>query len=464
VSVVTDKVYIITDLGPGDGGKGGVIHKITSMRRVHTIIKRGGAQGSHGVATSNGQRFAFSQWGCGTLSSIPTHLSEQMIISPEGLLNEASYLRYVCGIHDAFSLLTVDERALCATPFHGIASRLIELGRGAHPRGTVGTGVGEAYRRYRQEPELAILAKDLKRPGLRDRLADIRAHVRSTLQSLGDSGFLADDIAERDLELPLLYDDGFLDHVASRFAEVAAKVTVVSEGYLSEHILTKAGSALIETSHGVLTDRLVGFHPHTSAIRTLPSFSHQLLKNAGYDKQVVDIGVSRAYAVRHGAGPLPTADSAMTERLLPGSSKEGNRYQGTIRVGPLDFVLLRYAIEACGGTASFDGLAVTCFDQVHSDGVWGLCHRYGGATDLNFFTESGEVRVDLGQDGEHLKHQRALGRHLLSCLPEIVHQPIESVMSNDDLFAVCATTVHESTGVPVRMVSFGPTEQDKLCK
>ena len=38
------KVYIVTDLGPGDGGKGGVVHKIASQFNAHTIVKVGGAQ------------------------------------------------------------------------------------------------------------------------------------------------------------------------------------------------------------------------------------------------------------------------------------------------------------------------------------------------------------------------------------------------------------------------------------
>src|SRR4030042_4755765 len=124
---MTKKVYTVTDLGPGDGGKGGVVHKISTMMRAHTIVKVGGAQGSHGVCTSRGECFAFSQWGCGTFEGTRTYLSPRMVISPEGLLNEADALRYQYGIHNAFDLLTVDERGLCATPYHGIASRLKEM-------------------------------------------------------------------------------------------------------------------------------------------------------------------------------------------------------------------------------------------------------------------------------------------------------------------------------------------------
>ncbi len=461
---MTHKVYVVTDLGPGDGGKGGVVHKISSMMRAHTIIKRGGAQGSHGVRTSRGEQFAFSQWGCGTFEGIPTFLSEQMIISPEGLLNEAADLRYLHGIHNAWDLLTVDERALCATPFHGIASHLKELARRDNPRGTVGTGVGEAYRSYQQLPELAIMAKDLKGGGLRDRLAAIRDHIRSDLQPVINGEFLASDLDAYNKEVGLLYDDAFLDYVTVRFEEAAKQVNIVGSNYLGDEILAREGVAVVETSHGVLTDRLTGFHPHTSAIRTLPRFTHGMLSDAGYDGEVVDIGVTRAYAVRHGAGPMPTANTEMTERLLPGSAKGANRYQGEIRVGPLDLLLLRYAIDACGGPVSFDGLAITWFDQIQVNGVWEICNAYFNADKPTFFTPQGEIKIDRSTDVQHLEYQRGLGRQLLSCSPEITALPVNSDISHDELYAICADTMQALTAVPVRMVSFGPTELDKLCK
>ncbi len=461
---MTHKIYAVTDLGPGDGGKGGVVHKISTMMRAHTIIKRGGAQGSHGVCTSRGEQFAFSQWGCGTFEGTPTHLSEQMVISPEGLLTEATVLRYEHGIYDPFALLTVDERALCATPFHGVASCLKELARRDNPRGTVGTGVGVAYRSYQQLPELAIVAGDLKRPGLRDRLAAIRQHLQDQLQPIIEGEFLPHDSAELEQQLWLLRDDRFLNYVTARFAAAAKQVKVVSRDYLREVILTQKGAAIVETSHGVLTDRHMGFHPHTSAIRTLPSFTTRMLEEAGFDGQIVHLGVTRAYAVRHGAGPMPTADPAMTDYLLPGSAKAANRYQGEIRVGPLDLVLLRYAIEACGGPAVFDGLAITWFDQIQANKVWKVCNRYNGARDPAFFTASGEIRLKHGTSGEYFEHQAALGHKLFECIPQITRLPIDADADQETLYDTCAATMQASLGIPVRMVSFGPTELDKLCK
>ena len=147
-----DKVYVITDFGPGDGGKGGIVHALSCAQddEVNLIIKRGGAQGSHGVRTSYKESFNFSQWGCGTLEGIPTFCSEQMIISPVGLRNESEALKRL-GITDPFMLLNIDPNCICATPFHKISSQLEELLLGKNPRGTIGTGVGRAYRMLNEQ-------------------------------------------------------------------------------------------------------------------------------------------------------------------------------------------------------------------------------------------------------------------------------------------------------------------------
>jgi adenylosuccinate synthase len=458
---MTHKVYVVTDLGPGDGGKGGVVHKITDMMRAHTVIKRGGAQGSHGVRTSSGESFAFSQWGCGTLAGIPTHLSGQMIISPEGLLNEAEALRHQCGIYAPFDLLTVDETSLCATPFDGIASRVKELALGTESRGTVGTGVGQAYRRFRDNPTAAIRAKDLKGSNLRELLRGNRELVQAELQYIIEYDYLEADRATLAEEVRMLYDDRFLDYLVERFTLAGEQANIVSSSYLGEVILAREGAAVVEASHGVLTDNRVGFAPHTSAIRTLPCFTHEMLRSSGFDGQIVNLGVTRAYAVRHGAGPLPTANPALAESLLPGSNKDENRWQGKVRVGPLDVTLLRYALAACGGVETFDGIAVTWFDQVRANGIWHISERYKGPLSPEYFSPSGEIKL---ADNPSREHQQALTQQVSARQPSIKTIEIDLTFSNDDLYDLCASVFDEMVGASVRMVSFGPTEIDKLCK
>lgn len=458
------KIYIVTDLGPGDGGKGGVVHKLSHMRKAHTILKVGGAQGSHGVSTSSGYRFAFSQFGCGTFEGVNTHLTERFIASPEGILNEAAALRYEHGIHTIFDHLTMEENVVCATPYHGISSRLKELARKSNPRGTIGTGVGEAFRYAHHHPDHTIRAKDLSLPGLRTRVERIRDQLHVDLHEIVSGDFLPEDRDEVDHEVLRLNDPGFLDYIVDRFREVGRLVRVVPTDYISDYLAPKDGVMIVESSHGVLTDHFQGFHPHTSAIRTLPRFAREMIEQVGYDGEVVSLGVTRAYQIRHGAGPMPTADIAMAESLLPGSHKEENRYQGVVRVGPLDLVLLRYAIAASGGPSAYDGLAITWFDQIQKNGSWSLCQQYHDTSNETFFTSSGDIRVRLGDDAAQLRHQEELAKELLGCVPEVLKLDVSSSAGRGELYDICASVLQEKLGIDVRMVSFGSTEQDKMCR
>ena len=166
-------------------------------------------------------------------------------------------------------------------------------------------------------PELKLTVGDLVAADLRERLEAIRNNVvQYVMPVVEDAEFLrSDSIAVRH-ELSLLRDDNFIDFVHRRFREVSQLAQVVDPSYFPEVVLARRGVAVIETSHGVLTDRVYGFSPHTSAIRTLPSITRRILDDSGYEGKIVNIGVSRAYAVRHGAGPLPTDDPKLVERLL----------------------------------------------------------------------------------------------------------------------------------------------------
>lgn len=454
IAMPTNKIVIVFDLGPGDGGKGGVVHKLAQHHSAHTVIKVGGAQGSHGVSSGRNE-FAFSQWGCGTFEGVKTHITPLLVASPVGLLNEADALRYH-GLTDAFDLLTIDERTICATPYHGIASRLREIALGDNPRGTIGSGVGQAYRDSQQHPELTIRASELA-GDLRAKLSEVRDYQIAALDGILNCDFLEDDQGILAEEVGLLKDDGFLDFTVEQFRKVGSLANVVDSDYLSHGILGKSGVAIVESSHGVLTDNHYGFSPHVSAIRTLPSFTRRMLEDAGYDGEIETVGVHRAYSIRHGAGPLPTTDPEMTESLLPGSHKEDNRYQGKVRVGPLDLVLLRYAIDVCGGRDSIDGLAITWFDQIAINGRWHLCNRYKESTE-QFFTADGRIRM-----GESADYQRDLCSALFECEPELT--TFDSLPdSREELFRLCNDELRDKLGIPVNLVSFGKTEHDKLLK
>lgn len=446
-----NKIYIVTDLGPGDGGKGGVVHKIANTFRAKMVLKFGGGQGSHGVMTDAGEHFAFSHWGCATLEGIPTEIAPTFVAIPHAILNEAEELRRM-GLMNPFDLLKVDPRVLCATPFHQIASRLKELAKRDKPRGTVGTGVGEAYRLWQSEGEnYSIRVSDLWNPGiLSTKLAKIVALYQVHLIAYRDlSRFLPEDQEEAAKLLDLLY-EGDVNYADWYFGEC---IKLIESGLrlatLEEVLNDYDGVAVAECSHGVLTDAEVGFRPHVSAIRTLPKFVRQSLTGAGFAGKFVNLGITRAYAIRHGAGPLPTYDAELTRSLLPHSHKEANRYQGEVRTGALDFVLLKYAIKMCGGPECFDGICVTCADQIEKNGKWTFATGYDDF-DLGFSMQKYCLRE------EPIKAVELENAH-----PEVILQNVAWMERSDLIEAICKK-FQEELKVPVKMISFGMNDTHKI--
>ena len=248
-----EKIYVVTDLGPGDGGKGGVVHALSRNFDASVIIKRGGAQGSHGVRTSYGESFNFSQWGCGTFEGVPTFLSEQMVISPVGLGNESEALKRL-GIYDPFTLLSVDPSCICATPFHRISSQLEELLLRNNPRGTIGTGVGQAYRMHNAlGKEATIRASELRnREVVRIKLQKQLDYYRERYARISQEDGLPGDAELIAENLDLLYDDGFLPYCLDLFEDVGKKLRLES---LSE-VLKGDGVAVVEWSSGRRRDRV----------------------------------------------------------------------------------------------------------------------------------------------------------------------------------------------------------------
>lgn len=431
------KIFVVTDLGPGDGGKGGIVHALSCKYDASVIIKRGGAQGSHGVRTSEGEKFNFSQWGCGTLEGVPTFLSEQMVISPLGLKNESEALKKL-GIYDPFELLTVDPSCIASTPFHTISSQFEELSRGKNPRGTIGTGVGQAYRMQNTlGKEYTVFASELtNRELVRTKLQRQLEYYRKKYIDISfDNGIQSDRklFAEN---YKRLFDDGFLQYCLDIFEDVSKKLKFKS---LSE-VIHGEGTAVAECSHGVLTDAGKGFKPHVSAIRTLPEFTNNMLQAAGYSGEIINYAVHRAYEIRHGAGPMPTYDPIFTAHMLPDSHKAENRWQGIIRAGALDFNLMRYALASTD--IKFDGICLTWFDQILADDrCWQYCTHYENAP------EAGEPYAEFLEG---------------KAIPVNDVYRVKKPISKQELFEVVNQTLQEQLGVPLSIISLGPTEKDKV--
>ncbi|MEV4006463.1 adenylosuccinate synthetase [Actinomadura sp. NPDC049753] len=404
---------IVVDLGFGDAGKGTVVDHLCRTGAPSVVVRfNGGAQAAHNVVAPDGRHHTFAQFGSGTFTpGVLTHLSRFMLVDPLALAAEADHLRAV-GVPDALDRLTVDGDALLTTPYHRAANRARESARGAARHGSCGMGVGETAS-YALAHDDAPRAADCLSPArLRRRLAAVRDWYRTAFPG-------GEDVPGADA-------------CAEAFTAFAERVRIVGPGHLPA--LLRTGNAVFEGAQGVLLDEWHGFHPYTTWSTTTFANAETLLAEAG--ASAARLGVLRAYATRHGPGPFVTEDPALTADL-PDPHNGTGRWQGAFRVGHLDAVALRYALEVAGGV---DGLAVTHLDVAGARPDLRVCRSYE--------MDGGRVgRLETGPPD--LDRQAALTRRLLAARP--VYAPLGDPVE----------TIEDALGAPVVLRSHGPTSTDK---
>ncbi len=365
------RAYIIIDLGFGDAGKGLLTDFLARHVETGLVVRyNGGAQAGHNVITPDGRQHTFSQFGSGTfIPHVKTYLSKYVVIDPLALLVEGEVLERK-GVRDAFTRLRVSDQALVITPFQRAANRMRELARGANRHGSCGIGVGETYEDALAHPEICIRAGDLKHPDLLRRktkaIRDLKHDQIFTFCK--DNSF--NPATAREFETFL--GDDLVDSWIASLARIRELGLVVPDSVL-EGWLRETENVIFEGAQGVLLDAEAGFHPHTTWSNCTAENAMELINQAAPGVQVHRIGVTRSYAVRHGAGPLPTE----TESLAPHVSEHNqhNQWQGAVRYGWFDGVLTRYALSVTG---EVDSLAVTHMDILPRLERWKYCPGYQG--------------------------------------------------------------------------------------
>lgn len=344
--------HIVTDLLYGDSGKGATVDWLCRTNDVGLVVKHsGGAQCAHNVVTPDGRHHTFSQLGAGTFAGVPTFLSRFFLLNPLNLLVEAARFETLPGVHDDPLLnVFIDPAAPVITVYQREMGRIRELARGENRHGSCGQGIGETAADALREPDAVLRAGDLAD---RDMVLSKLDYWRATKTEL--ARFLGVTVD------PEMFDGGLHDEWVDAYREVAERATVVDPGWWERWPAGSAGRDVVfEGGQGVLLDEWFGWHPHTTWSTTTHENALTLLSEAGWSGDTVRMGVVRAYATRHGAGPFPTEDPELSG-LLPEPHNGTGRFQGAFRVGWFDAPAVTYAIEACGG---IDALMVTHLDSV----------------------------------------------------------------------------------------------------
>ncbi len=387
-------------------------HGVSAVLRFN-----GGAQAAHTVVRADGRAHTFAQFGAGTFAGVPTLLTRHMLVEPLALAREAAALAAL-GVPYPLDLVSVDRHALITTPLHAAVNRAREVARGDGAHGSCGIGVGETAAYALNHPDLALRAGDTESPSrLRRRLLALRdwAGAPAADQPLPD-----------------------VDELIRAYRSFGRRIRLTGDGEIAR--LAAAGRLIFEGAQGVLLDEWRGFHPHTTWSTTTFANALELLSEAGVDRgDACRLGVTRTYATRHGAGPFPSEDPALAP-LLPEPHNGTGRWQGAFRVGHLDLVLLRYALEVCGGA---DALAVTHLDTAD---------RARDHLRVATAWRAGGTRITRLRPGpfKDLAHQQRLTDLAHTARPELTVPG----RAWDALLA-------DALGLPVAVTSHGPRSGDK---
>ncbi|HEX9387884.1 MAG TPA: adenylosuccinate synthetase [Anaerolineales bacterium] len=444
---------LIADLGYGDAGKGSIVDYLTRTTGAHTVVRyNGGAQAAHNVIAPDGRHHTFAQFGSGTfVPGTRTHLSRFMMVHPLAMLAEERHLRSL-GISDAFNRVSIDREALVTTPFQQSANRLKEIARGDGRHGSCGMGVGETMSDWLTYGSQVLFAGDLSdRPTTFKKLNFLRdakiAQLEMLMKNLSDIDPASDD-------LNVLYDPGIVETTADIYKYFSELISIVEPSYLRE-ILNEPGTTIFEGAQGVLLDEWYGFYPYNSWSTLTFKNADSLLRENDFAGETIKLGLVRAYATRHGAGPFVTEDEALTAQVQD-YHNQNNDWQRGFRVGYLDFVAVRYALAVTG---KIDGLVITNLDRMDAIPAWRMCELYKYVGDqVNaaeyFDLQDSSIRdIKVPSDPTNLIKQEELTKLLLDMRPIYMN-----CQKNKNAYI---EFISRKLNIPVAIISAGPTALEK---
>jgi len=413
----------------GDEGKGKIIDLVTHEADV-VVRFQGGANAGHTVIVE-GREFVFHLLPSGVLHEGKLNvLANGVVIDPATLLSEID--QFESGGYSLRERLRVSGAAHCVLPYHKVLDQLREGDKAGVKIGTTGRGIGPAY------------ADKANRCGVRmwdlideDRLA-------SRLQA---------NITDKNRIVTKLFGADALDYDAifEEAREQGRRLApmVADTGRILREHLSKGSHVFFEGAQGLMLDLDHGTYPFVTSSN---SDSLGIAAGTGVPPSAIgrQIGVSKAYCTRVGAGPFPSElHDATGDRLREGGGEFGATTGRPRRCGWLDVPAARYAAQVCG----FDGLAITKLDVLSEFDQVGLCVAY----DIN-----GETVEDYPVDTPLVEQAVPIVKMFdgwtgdLSGIRNAADLPANARAFVDE---IC-----ERVGVPWEIVSVGPGRESTIIR
>jgi adenylosuccinate synthase len=455
--------YIIVDLGFGDAGKGSIVDYLAQTRDIQAIVRyTGGPHAAHHVVRQDGVSHAFCQFGATFQQEVRYHLAQAMIVKPENLMYEGWALESK-GVPNPFARLSINPTCRLVTSYQAMLCQMKEVARGGNRYGTVGIGVGEAVLESEQATDLALRVGDLYEPEtLRQKLFwHFENKQRQAHAILRDTPNNPDvrQVYENFMEQVRLKD------VLASYQQFAGTlpVTLCTDVAFIERTAEGPGDIVFEGAHAALLDRDHGYYPYVAKTDTTTREAVNILGQSNFCGNIITLGVVRALGYRHGPGPFVTEDERLSG-LFTEIHNKANEWQGNVRYGWFDLLAIRHGMQLNSRVVA---VALTMLDQLSKIRDFQVClsYEYLGSDVQSlekYFefttTRSGRIRI-TGIKPVPTGRTDTLSRLLFDCVPgEWLRFDGQKNCVEDFILFLES---RDGLGVPIQIVSTGPTMIDK---
>ncbi|MCM2278556.1 MAG: adenylosuccinate synthase [Oligoflexia bacterium] len=416
----------------GDEGKGKVVD-LYSAQAEYIVRYQGGNNAGHTLVV-NGRKTVLHLIPSGILHPGKICLiANGVVFDPAVFFEEVESLRasnaFSAEPHEA---VRVSERAHVILPYHRLLDKLREERAAKGKIGTTVRGIGPAY-----EDKVArrgIQVVDLLRPEL------LRAKLAKAIEE--KNVLLKHHFGAPEIEIAPLYEECLA--LGERLKPYIADVRS-----LLAQALEQERPILFEGAQGTLLDVDHGTYPYVTSSNTV---SGGALTGSGLGPgfPVRVIGITKAYTTRVGTGPFPTEIEHTEAETAREIRRIGSEFGATTgrprRVGWLDLVALKYAVEVNGIT----GLALMKADILDGFDHVKLCtsYRLGGNTvyDLPSCVEDLE-RVEPAYE-------------VLPGWPKYDRSKVQGIEDLPSELKDYIRTIEEFLKVPVVLMSTGPGREE----
>lgn len=422
----------------GDEGKGKVVD-LYSAQAEYIVRYQGGNNAGHTLVVG-GKKTVLHLIPSGILHEGRVCLiANGVVFDPEVFFTEVDAL-IAAGVlteQSASDRIRVSERAHIILPFHRLIDRMREehASKSQSKIGTTVRGIGPAY-----EDKVArrgIQVGDF----LRRELLEIKIS-----RSIEEKNVLLEHHFKSPERITV---KAMMDHCDKLAARLKPYIADTRASLV--HAMTQKRPILFEGAQGTLLDVDHGTYPYVTSSNTI---SGGALTGAGVGPRAFEhvIGIAKAYTTRVGVGPFPTEIETTEKETAEFIRKKGAEFGATTgrprRVGWLDLVALKYAVEVNGLT----GIALMKSDVLSGLESVKLCHSYSLGGNSHY-----ELPSSI-EDFDRLVPQYEV-------LPGWEDFNAANIRSRGDLpreLQIFLERIEDTLRTPIVLFSMGPGREDTL--